>query len=320
MTRRAVIDIGTNSVKLLVAEVEAGCVRPHIERSVQTRLGQGLYTDRRLDSDAIRRTVDVVAAFARKVGALSCDSLEVVATSAARDARNGDDLAQAVRAATGRLLRILTGIEEAEQGFAGAVAHPRFRGRPVLLFDVGGGSTECALGVDGRIEHRQSCDLGVVRCLEAWRLSDPPTPSQRDTCRAAILDFLSFHLAPGLAPALASIPAATLQCVAVGGTATILAAMELGLRTFDRERIDGLALSRARVEARLDQLWNLPLEARRQIPGLPPERADVILAGVAIFATLLERFALDALAISTRGLRHALALAGPPGVLPNQVR
>jgi exopolyphosphatase/guanosine-5'-triphosphate,3'-diphosphate pyrophosphatase len=274
---------------------------------VQTRLGQGLYAAHRLQPEAIGRTVAVVKTFAAEALSLGCESIEIVATSAARDATNRADLAEAILAATGRPLRIVTGNEEAELGFAGVTTDTRFRGCPLLLVDVGGGSTECVVGTESGIMFRHSCDLGVVRCLEHWSISDPPTPDERDACRIAVREVVNQEVAPGLEPALDRVSKSALRCAGIGGSATVLGAIELGLGAFDRERLDAVCLTRPQVEARWLSLWSVPLDQRRRIPGLPPERADVILAGVAIFAVLLERFDLAMLAVTTRGLRHALA-------------
>lgn len=302
--RKAVIDIGTNSVKLLVAEVVEGAVQPCLERSVQTRLGRGFYATHRLSAGAIRHTAEVVGAFVAEARRLDSQTIRVVATSAAREARNAAELIAAIRLATGCKLEVISGDQEAAWGFRGVVTDARLRGRPVLLLDVGGGSTELILGQDQTVRFQRSFPLGVVRLLERLPLHDPPTTRERGDCEALVADYLTREVAPPLTPLLAAFPSRP-QLVGTGGTASILGAMELQLAQFDRERLDGAVLDAGRVRFHLDWLWSLPLARRKQVVGLPPERADVILTGVAIYAAVMARFDLPTLRVTTRGLRYA---------------
>ncbi len=303
--RRAVIDVGTNSVKLLVAEVAERAVHPILERSEQTRLGSGFYETHRLQPDAIAKTAQAVARFAEMAGPLQPSTIRVIATSAARDALNQADLRQAIQEASGLTVEVISGEQEADWVFAGVISDPELATAPLLILDVGGGSSEFILG-EGAVQYfRESFRLGTVRLLESTPLADPPGAGEWPACQAHLRDFLQRQIRPALEPALHARRHQRVQLVGTGGTTTILARMHLGLDTFERSRIESVCLTREQVEGVRQHLWNLPLAARRQLVGLPPERADVILMGAAIFATVMEAFALPDLRTSTRGLRFA---------------
>jgi exopolyphosphatase/guanosine-5'-triphosphate,3'-diphosphate pyrophosphatase len=311
--RRAVIDIGTNSVKLLVADVRGANIEPVLEESEQTRLGAGFYDTHRLQAGAIAESARAVARFATRARELKTLSLRVIATSAARDAMNPGDLLSAIEQACGMKMEIISGEQEADWAFQGVNTDPRLAAQPLLLMDVGGGSTEFILGQGDRKHFRKSFPLGTVRLLEKLRVDDPPTSEQRVACREWVKDFLLREVRPELASLLereeksAPRPPAT-QLIGTGGTATILARMEGRLENYDRERIESLRLSLDRVQAWTDRLWSLPLAERRKTIGLPEKRADVILTGLAIYESTMEVFGFPELRVSTRGLRFAVVL------------
>ena len=182
--RRAVIDIGTNSVKLLVAEVAPDrSVHPLLERSEQTRLGSGFYQTHRLQSAPVERTARAVARFAAEAAQFGPERIRVIATSAARDALNPEDLLAAVRLAAGLRVEILAGEQEADWVFRGVLTDPAFAGQPLLIVDVGGGSSEFILGDGQHQKFRHSFPLGTVRLLEAIAVSDPPAVAEWRHCR-----------------------------------------------------------------------------------------------------------------------------------------
>lgn len=312
-SRRAIIDVGTNSVKLLVADVRDGAVQPVLEDSDQTRLGAGFYETSRLQPQAIAETARAVAAFAAKAHELQAASTRVIATSAARDAVNPEDLSSAIARASGLRVEIISGEQEADLGFRGVSTDPALGDQPLLLLDVGGGSTEFILG-HGR--HQYFCHsfrLGTVRLLEKLPPNDPPALQQLAACRQWVKDFLGREVRPELEPAMrqeerANTKVHSVQLIGTGGTSTILARMEARLDTFDREKIEGLRLSIAQVRAHVERLWGLPLAERRKITGLPIKRADVILPGVVIYEAVMEAFGFSELRISTRGLRFAAVM------------
>jgi exopolyphosphatase / guanosine-5'-triphosphate,3'-diphosphate pyrophosphatase len=306
--RRAVIDIGTNSVKLLVADVAAGLVTPVLEDSKQTRLGRGFYENQLLQAGPIAETAQAVAEFSAKARELKTASIRVIATSAARDARNSTDLLQAVHASSGLRIEIISGEQEAEWAFQGVVTDPKLNPLPLLILDVGGGSTEFIVGDKGVLRFRTSEAIGSVRQLEQMKLNDPPGLEALAECQKRLKELLDRAVAPTLEPALRALgqPA---RLIGTGGTVTILARMEANMTNFDRDRIEATQLTAPRVRTHLENLWTMTLAERQQVPGLPPKRADVILAGAAIYEAIMRRFGFGELSISTRGLRYAAVLA-----------
>ena len=307
--RRAVIDIGTNSVKLLVADVGVAGVVPLHETAEQTRLGRGFYETRILQPAAITATAQAVATFARQASELGASYVRVFATSAARDAKNPGELLLAVDAACGLRVEIISGEQEAEWVFRGVTSDPVLARQPLLLLDVGGGSTEFILGQGEHKHFRQSFPLGAVRLLEALPHGDPPKPAELAACRVWLREFLATQVAPQLELALARERSqGRLLLIGTGGSASVLAGMETGLTKFDRRKIEDTRLSAQRLTEWVERLWRLPIVERRQIPGLPPPRADVMLSGAAIFEAAMNVLHFPELRITTRGLRFAAVL------------
>ena len=294
-------------MKLLVADVAAD-VQPVLETSRQTRLGQGFYETHLLQPGPILDTARTVGEFAQRARALGTESIRIIATSAARDAINGQELVSAVEAAAHARVEIISGEQEADWAFAGVVSHPRYASAAVLILDIGGGSTEFILGEKRVPVFRHSFKLGTVRLLEKLALPDAPTAESLAQYRAWLRDFLDREVVPTLEPALGELDTKP-ALVATGGTASILARVHLVTNEFDRHAIEDVALSLARITEILERLWFLPLGERREVPGIPPERADVILPGLAILEAVMARFGLAEFQASTRGLRFA-ALAG----------
>ncbi len=317
-TRQAVIDVGTNSLKLLVAEWEGSEVRPVWEGSRQTRLGEGFYTAHRLQPTAIERTAAGVMELANIANREGASSIRIFATSAARDATNQRDLVEAIRRTTGLEVEIISGDQEAEWAFRGVTSDVRLQRDPLLLLDLGGGSTEFILGQGERKHFQRSFPIGTVRLMEGVPHSDPPKLAEMSACRAWLKTFLAKEVRPQLATAIQREqqrqPGAHVQLVGTGGTATILAAMHQKLEGFDREKIEAAPLSLVSVKEQAARLWSLPLDQRKQIRGLPANRADVILTGVLVYEAVMEEFGFADLRVSTRGLRFGAVMAGggPP--------
>ncbi len=300
--RRAVIDIGTNSVKLLVADLWEGELTPVCEVSRQTRLGAGFYTTQRLQRPAIELTAGAVKEFRISANKLAASSIRVIATSAARDARNASDLIDAVRETAGLDTQILTGEQEAEWVFRGVTSNAALAKASVLILDVGGGSTEFIVGDRGVPQFRSSYSLGTVRLLEQLRLADPPGLAALNACRAWLNDFLATKVVEHLEPALRGCRGAV-RLVGTGGTATILARLETKMTGFDRDGIEAVQIPLARVQSQLQEQWQMTLADRQKIVGMPPNRGDVILTGMAIYEAIMQKFGLTELGVSTRGLR-----------------
>ncbi len=305
--RRAVIDVGTNSIKLLVADVHGTDVQPVHEESRQTRLGQGFYKTHRLQPEAIARTTEAVWEFAEIARERNAASIRVIATSAARDAVNPTDLIASIERASGLKTEIITGAREAEWVFLGVNTDAELAGHPILLLDVGGGSAEFILGHGKKKSFAQSFPLGTVRLLEQFPHADPPTRKEYEKIRAWLKDFLHREVRTQLEPALKK-QAGEIHLVGTGGTTSILARVEKKLDRFDREKIERATLSFESIKAHRKQLWSLPLVERKEIVGLPRQRADVILAGVLIYEMVMAEFGFKQLRVSTRGLRFAAVM------------
>jgi exopolyphosphatase/guanosine-5'-triphosphate,3'-diphosphate pyrophosphatase len=337
--RRAVIDVGTNSIKLLVADVAEHEVRPVWEESKQTRLGRGFYETRRLQPDAIDATAKAVAQFSQIARTNEANPIRVIATSAARDAINPEELSSAIETASGLKIEIISGEQEADWVFQGVTSDPALAREPLLLLDVGGGSTEFIVGQGNHIEFRESYPLGTVRLLEKSPPSNPPRKEELARCREWIGEFLEREVRTVLLHGLQELHklqgvnegdsadrnvgvtkggeignagvTREIRLVGTGGTTSILGRMEANLETYDRAKIEATRLSLERVRWHTEQLWSLPLEERKRVVGLPPNRADVILMGVAIYEAIMEKFGFAELRISTRGLRFAAVMAEP---------
>lgn len=305
--RRAVIDVGTNSVKLLVADVRGRDVQPVHEESRQTRLGKGFYETHWLQPEPIAHTAEAVREFAETAREKNAARLRVVATSAARDAVNPMDLTGAIFRASGLNTEIISGAREAEWAFRGVTTDPELANQPLLLLDVGGGSTEFIVGSGGEKHFAHSFPVGTVRLLEQFPHSNPPTRAEFMGCRDWLKQFLRAEVRPQLEPALKN-EGGGIQLVGTGGTTSILARMEKKLDRFDRDKIERTVLSSEQIAAHRQRLWRLPLEARKEIIGLPKLRADVILTGVLIYETVMEEFGFKQLRVSTRGLRFAAVM------------
>ncbi len=305
--RRAVIDVGTNSVKLLVADVRGRDVQPVHEESRQTRLGRGFYETHRLQPEPIARTAEAVWEFAEIAREKAADSIRVIATSAARDAVNPADLTTSIERACRLKTEIISGAREADWVFQGVATDAELANRPLLLLDVGGGSTEFILGRGAKKSFARSFPLGTVRLMEQFPHSDPPARAEFTQCRDWVKNFLHSEVRPQLEPAL-KIEPGEIRLVGTGGTTSILARIEKKLDRFDRDKIERTVLSSAQIAAQRKKLWHLPLEERKEIPGLPRLRADVILTGVLIYEVVMEEFGFKNLRVSTRGLRFAAVM------------
>ena len=309
--RRAVIDVGTNSIKLLVADVAGRDVQPVHEESRQTRLGKGFYETHRLQMEPIAYSANAVADFAQTARKHGARSIRVIATSAARDAVNPEDLISAIEAASGLKVEIISGGQEAGLAFQGVTTDPELAQAPLLLLDVGGGSTQFILGQGERTHFAHSFPLGAVRLLEKFPHSDPPTRAEFIACREWLKNFLQSEVHPKLEPALrreTDSQSAGIQLVGTGGTTSILARMEAKLDRYDRERMEATRLSLEQMKVHRKRLWSLPLAERKEITGLPKLRADVILPGVVIYEVVMEEFGFKLLRVSTRGLRFAAVM------------
>jgi len=280
--RVGAVDLGTNSTRLLVAEVEDGVVHELARGLRITRLGESVDTRRKLLPVAIARVRNVLSDYRRELGRLGAERTLAVATSAVRDADNGEAFLGEVEWSYGFATRLLSGDEEAELTYRG-VASGRSLDPGTMIVDIGGGSTELILP-----DKHTSLDVGCVRLTE--RLGE-----DADAAGAFV---------GGLLP-----PWRVDAAIGVAGTVTSLASLDLGLVDYDPERVHGHVLTAAAVDEQLRRLASLPLEERRRLPGLEPERAPVIVAGAAILREVLLRYGLGSIEASEHDLLHGVALA-----------
>ena len=285
--RVAAVDLGTNSTRLLVADVADGRVDELHRETRITRLGEGVDERRRLLPVPIARVRNVLSDYRRTIEELEAERILAVGTSAIRDADNGEAFLGEVEWSYGFPTRLLSGDEEAEMTLRG-VATGEVLDEGLVVLDVGGGSTELI-----QVDRRVSLDIGSVRLTEQFLHSDPPTDDELAACRDAARAAL-----PPLHPT---------RMIGVAGTITTLAALELG--RYDPKLVHGFHVRRDAVERHLHRLAELPLADRRSYPGLEPARAPVIVGGVAIVAEALAHAGLDELEVSERDLLTGAALA-----------
>jgi exopolyphosphatase/guanosine-5'-triphosphate,3'-diphosphate pyrophosphatase len=301
--RVAVVDIGTNSTRLLIADVEDGRIAECDRRTQVTRLGAGVDASGALSPDATERVMAVVDEYHQAITAAHCDVATAVLTSAVRDAANGVEFAAQVVERYGLEARTIDGDTEAALTFLGATAERDPRDpTPLLVIDIGGGSTELVVGTAGRRpDFHVSTQTGVVRQTERHLHDDPPRPEQlqalAEEVRAIIADAVP-----------AEVRASAGQAIAVAGTATATAAIDQALEPYDPAQVQGYVLARGDCELILARLAALPLEQRRQVPGLHPDRAPTIVAGIAILLEGLRAFGLEAVEVSEHDILWGVAL------------
>jgi exopolyphosphatase/guanosine-5'-triphosphate,3'-diphosphate pyrophosphatase len=298
--RVAVIDQGTNSIRLLVVE-PAEAPTELVRDMVITRLGRDVDRTGRLDPDALARTVEVLARFCRRALALGAERIRVGATAAVRDASNREEFEHAVRAHAGSDLEVLSGEREAELSFLGGTRGLDRADGPFLVVDIGGGSTEFVVGTEPGVADRAvSVQMGSVRMTERFVSSDPPTAVELQGIERAVgslLDEVETKVPVREAKIL----------VAVAGTATTTQACALGLDVYDPDRIHRSWLSIADAERTLEQFASMTNAERAAIAVMPPGRGDVITAGAEILVTLMRRFGFERALVSETDILDGLA-------------
>jgi exopolyphosphatase/guanosine-5'-triphosphate,3'-diphosphate pyrophosphatase len=303
----AVIDAGTNSTRLLVAEVEDGRVSEVERRSRVTRLGRGVDLSGQLSTEAIEAACEAIADYISIAAERGSEKMVAIATSAVRDAVNGGAFVAELRERFSLSAKVLNGEEEARLTYLGASSDGPPREKTVVI-DIGGGSTELVVGIGAEIDFHASLQAGVVRHTERHISSDPPTAGEMERLAA---------------DARALIEAATPESpearptagIAVAGTPTSLAAIEMELEPYDPERVHGHVLTLRSIQRMLSRLASAPLAERAQIAGLHPDRAPTIIAGVVILIEAMRAFALDRISVSEHDILYgtAIATAGEDG-------
>ena len=297
--RYAVLDVGTNSVKLFVAERSAdGEWTTLVDRSEITRLGEGLAETGRLGEEPVARTLEAITAMAEEARRLGAESIAAVGTAGLRIAADSERFAAAVRERAGIDLEVISGEEESRLAYHAAEASVWVGDGPVVVFDTGGGSSQFTFGHGDQVDERFSVDVGAVRFTERFELGgevDEKTVAAARTAIAADLSRLDDRLTPD-------------ALIGIGGAVTNLTAVKLGLADYDPDAVRGSTLEAGEVERQIELYRTRSADRRREIVGLQPKRAEVILAGACIVRTVLQKLGRDSLTASDRGLRHGLML------------
>jgi exopolyphosphatase/guanosine-5'-triphosphate,3'-diphosphate pyrophosphatase len=298
--RVAVVDIGTNSTRLLVADVADGLVQEVARRSTVTRLGRGVDTSAQLSTEAIEDVCFVVGNYIALYEDLGAERVTAIATSAVRDSSNAQMFLAELRERFALDARILNGAEEASLTYAGASAE-HAPGERMLVVDIGGGSTELIVGDGPEVGFYASLQAGTVRHTERYLKTDPAEPAQLEDLAADVRELIGEAL-EGAAIAEAN------EGVAVAGTPTSLAAIDQRLEPYDPERVHGYRLSLDSIQRMLSELSAKPLAERLQVPGLQPGRAATIVAGVVILIQAMRAFGLTEIAVSEHDILWGAAL------------
>jgi exopolyphosphatase/guanosine-5'-triphosphate,3'-diphosphate pyrophosphatase len=300
--RVAVVDLGTNTTRVLVADVVDGRVHELARETNVTRLGEGVDSTGRLADGAIERVAARLAEYKAIIDDLQPERTVALATSAVRDASNGGEFRTLLHDRFELDVHIIPGEEEARLTFLGATAARQPGAGPFVVIDIGGGSTEFVVGSTGADPvFRVSTQAGSVRQTERHLKEDPPSDEDLLTLRAAIRSIIE-HAVP------AAIRDQVRQGIAVAGTATSLAAIDQHLDPYDPERVDGYGLLLEASERMLGELAAIPLEARKRTPGLHPDRAPTIIAGAAILVESMRVFGLASVEVSEADILHGAAL------------
>jgi exopolyphosphatase/guanosine-5'-triphosphate,3'-diphosphate pyrophosphatase len=294
----ATLDVGTNTVLMLVAERDSsGAIRTIADFARITRLGRGVDSSGRLDPDSAAQTLAAIVEFAQKARALGAEKIVGVATAALRDVSDGAEFIAQVKARAGLDLEIITGDTEAQLSWLavtkGLQLDPAAK---LLIVDIGGGSTELVRAEPGRPLDLVSLQIGSVRLTERFVHHDPPDAREAMDLRLAVnetLQRLDWDFTPDL-------------MVGIAGTVTTVCAIVLGLTAYDPQVIHGHRLSQDEVIATIAKLGAVPLAARKQLPGLEPGRADVIFAGAAILERIMSHFHMNEVVVSDQGVRWGL--------------
>jgi exopolyphosphatase/guanosine-5'-triphosphate,3'-diphosphate pyrophosphatase len=293
----AVIDVGTNSVKFLVAaRATTGEWRRVVDRAEVTRLGEGLEQSGAMSDQAVERTATAIAGMVDEARTHGVTEIAAVGTAGLRMATNRADLVDEVTARTGVEIEVISGDEETRLAYLATAAALGLGEGSLVVVDTGGGSTQFTFGHAGEIDERFSVDVGAVRYTDRFRLDQPVDPEGLAEALAAISDDLT-RLDDRPSPE---------TLVGMGGAITNMTAVELGLAAYDPDRVHGAVLSLDSLDRQIERYRSVDADERRSIVGLQPSRAEVILAGACIVRTVMLKLGKEALTVSDRGLRHGV--------------
>jgi exopolyphosphatase / guanosine-5'-triphosphate,3'-diphosphate pyrophosphatase len=298
--RVGVVDIGTNSTRLLIADVEGTGVEEIERRTSVTNMGRGVDHSGMICTDAVDDVCSVIADYKARYEEMGAERVMAIATSAVRDAVNGEAFIAELRERFGLDARLLTGEEEAHLTYLGATSH-RPEGDQTLVFDIGGGSTELIVGSGKKVGFHASLQAGTIRQSERHLTSDPPNPHELEDLAADIRNLVD--------RAIAAEHGEPIHAIAVAGTPTSLAAIDQELEPYDPGRVHGYHLGLQRIQRMLSRLSSLPLAERLRVPGLHPGRAPTIVAGTVILVQVMRAFGLQEIEVSELDILHGSALS-----------
>jgi exopolyphosphatase / guanosine-5'-triphosphate,3'-diphosphate pyrophosphatase len=299
--RVAVVDIGTNSTRLLIGDVSGTSVTEIERRTTVTNMGRGVDHSGLICSDAVDNVCSVIGDYKSRYEEMGAERVTTIATSAVRDAVNGEAFMAELRERFGLNARLLTGEEEANLTYLGATAHRPDEGA-TLVFDIGGGSTELIVGSGTEVGFHTSLQAGTIRQSERHLTSDPPDPHELEDLADEIRNLIDGAIA-------ADPEAKASRAIAVAGTPTSLAAIDQGLEPYDPGRVHGYHLGMKRIQRMLSRLSSLPLAERLRVPGLHPGRAPTIVAGTVILVQVMRAFKIKEIEVSELDILHGSALS-----------
>jgi exopolyphosphatase/guanosine-5'-triphosphate,3'-diphosphate pyrophosphatase len=298
MQKYAIIDLGTNSVKFFLAEIKEGKINTIIDTNEISRLGEGLQKAGIISPEAFTRNIEVLKKFKQIALKHQVDKIHAVGTMCLRTAKNAADFIKAAESQTGIDIKVLNGEQEARLSYLAVVGDFLDGEENIAVFDTGGGSTEFIFGKGEKLKDRLSLDIGAVRLTEEYLKSDPVSHAELKNMLGYIIDFFKRY----------DLNRKVERLVGIGGTLTSMGAVKHKMKDYDPQVIQGSELTLAQIDQMIAQFAEKTVNARKEIVGLQPKRADVILAGAAIVRSVLSIFHLDRLTISDRGLRHGLLL------------
>jgi len=296
---KACIDIGSNSIRLLIAKVFESHIEPVYKKLTTTRLGKGISEDGFLKEDSVISTINAIREYIEISKKYGCNEIIAFATSAVREAKNKEEFLRKVKKAIGLDVLVISGEDEARLSYKGARTGLGLRGKAAVI-DIGGGSTEITYGEESPIES-ESFKMGAVRWTQRFLKSDPPQKEEieslyeeeKEMLKDFALRFITFSRGEA-------------KTVAVGGTATTACAIKLGLAVYDWKRVHGQIISKEELVRICEELLSLPLEDRRKIPGLMPERADIIITGLLILKNIMDILEINEIVVSESDLMEAI--------------
>ena len=298
MSKKAIIDVGSNSIKFFLGDLaQDGTLQTVIDENDIARLGEGLRETGVISPDAMQRNNEAIARFAEKARSNGAGEIVCVGTMALRNAKNTADFIKLVKETSNVDLSVIPGEEEARLSYLAVLSGLTLQDGKLAIFDTGGGSTEFIFGEGSSVSKRFSVDLGAIRITEKHFKADPVSKAD---VHAAIAEIDGIFKESGVDGTVA-------QLVGMGGTVTSMGAVKHKMVKYDPDVIQGSALTLADVEEQIEAYSSRTIEARKEITGLQPKRADVILAGACILKVIINRLGVTGLTISDRGLRHGMA-------------